>query len=75
MIPAPKPRVNNPPRSKSQSKSKQTIITQPYIGHAKPGMICTDDVRVMSSNGTHHHRLQAWETYGRKQGALITKSM
>ena len=62
MIPAPEPRVNNPPRSKSQSKSEQVIITHPYIGHTKLGMMCTDDmctddVRVTSSNGTCHHRL------------------
>ena len=57
MIPAPKPGVNNPPRSKSQSKSEQMIVTQPYIGHAKPGMMCTDDARVMSLKGTCHHRL------------------
>ena len=75
MIPAPKPRVNNPPGSKSQSKSEQTIVTQPYIGCVKLGMMCTDDVRVTSSNGTHHHGLQAWETCGGKQGTLITKSM
>ena len=74
MIPAPEPRANNPPRSKSQSKSKQMIVTQPYIGHAKLGMMCTDDIRVTSSNGTCHHRLRVQETYGGKQGALITKS-
>ena len=74
MIPTPKPGVNNPPRSKSQSKSKQTIITQPYIGCVKPGMTCTHDIRVMLSNGTHHHRPRGWGTYGGKQGTLITKS-
>ena len=73
MIPTPEPGVDNP-RSKSQSKSEQMIITQPYIGCVKPGMTCTDDIRVMSSNGTHHHRLQAWEAYGGKQGTLVTKS-
>ena len=73
MIPTPEPRVDNPPRSKSQSKSEQMIVTQPYIGHAKPGMMCTDDIRVTSLYGTHHHRLQAWRAYGGKQGTLITK--
>ena len=57
MIPSPKPGVDSPPRSKSQSKSKQMIITQPYIWHAKQGMMCADDVRVTSSNNTHHTRL------------------
>ena len=73
MIPAPEPGVNDPPRSKSQSKSKQTTVAQPYIRHAKPGMMCTDDVRVMSSKSTHHHRPWAWEALCGKQGTLITK--
>ena len=73
MIPAPEPRVNNPPRSKSWSKSKQMTVTQPYTGHAKPEVTCTDDVRVMSSKGTRHHRPRAREAFGGKQGTLITK--
>ena len=73
-IPTSEPGVDNPPRSKSQSKSEQTIITQPYIGCVKPGMTYIDDIRATSSNGTRHHRLQAQETYGGKQGTLITKS-
>ena len=70
MIPSPEPGVSSPPRSKSQSKSEQMIITQPYIWCTKQGMTCTDDVRAMSLKDTHHTRLQAWETSGGKQGTL-----
>ena len=70
MIPSPEPGVSNPPRSKSQSKSEQTIITQPYIWHVKQGMTCTDDIRAMSSKDTCHTGLWAWEISGRKWGTL-----
>ena len=74
MIPSPKPGVGSPPRSKSQSKSEQTIITQPYIWHTNQGMTYTDDVRAMSSKDTCHTRLQAWETSGRKWGTLARRA-
>ena len=74
MIPAPKPGVNSPPRYKSQSKSEQMIITLTFIVHVKLGMTCTNDARVASLHGTHHHWLRAQKTYGGKQGTLVNKS-
>ena len=46
------------------------IITLPYIWCTKPGMTCTNDVRVASLNDIHHHRPQAWETNGGNWGTL-----
>ena len=71
MIPTPEPRVNSPPRSKFQipkTKSEQIIITLTFIVCMKLGMMCTDDTRVASSNGTCYHQLRVWERYGGKQG-------
>ena len=82
MIPTPKPGVGGPPRSKSNPKppshycsqfkrGPQMIVTLPYIWCAKPGMTCTNDARVTSSNEMHQHRPRAWETNGGNQGALV----
>ena len=58
MIPTPKPGVNSSPRSKSKSqKTEQIIVTLTFIVHVKLGMTYTDDIRVVSSNGAHHHWL------------------
>ena len=74
MIPSPEPGVGSPPRSKSQSKSEQMIITQPYIWHAKQGMTCPNDVRATSLKDTHHTGLQAQETSGGKWGTLTRQA-
>ena len=81
MIPTPKPGVDVSSWIQVQSQTSvlllfkfkrgpQIIITLPYIWHMKPGMICTNDARVVSSNDTHHHRPRVWKTSGGKLGAL-----
>ena len=83
MIPTPELRVDSPPRSKSNPKTSvsllfkfrrepQTIVTLPYIRHAKPGMTYTDDARVASLNITCHHRLRVWELSSGKLGTLAS---
>ena len=46
------------------------IVAYPFIQCAKLGVMYTDDARIASSNVTHHHKPQAWETSGGKPGTL-----
>ena len=48
------------------------IVTLPYIWCMKPGMMYTNESRVVSSNITCHHSLQAWEISGGKLGTLTS---
>ena len=53
-----------------QEKEPQMIVACPFIQHVKLRMMYTDDARITSSNITHHHEPQAWETSGGKLGTL-----
>ena len=37
------------------------IVAYVFIQHVKPGMMYTNDARIVSLNITHHHGPQAWE--------------
>ena len=42
--------------------------------HVLAGTLGVNLDGIWYTNDTHYHRLQAWETYGRKQGTLVNKS-